>query len=75
MKGRINRKKIKFTGNAGDDCTVTGIGKGDDWNLSGQYEFRGECAEFFGGGTFSTGGYIPCACTYDPSAREWRAND
>jgi len=72
--GSISRREVNFEGSAGDGCSVTGRGAGHAWALSGKYEFHGECAKFFEGGTFSTPPFI-CATTFEKTKGKWQANN
>jgi hypothetical protein len=72
--GSISRKEVNFEGSAGDGCSVTGRGAGHDWALSGKFEFHGECAKFFEGGTFSTPPFV-CASTFEKTKGKWQASN
>jgi hypothetical protein len=74
INGSISRREVNFQGSAGDGCSVTGRGAGHAWALSGKYEFHGECAKFFEGGTFSTPPFI-CATTFEKTKGKWQANN
>jgi hypothetical protein len=72
--GSISRKEINFEGSAGDGCSVTGRGAEHDGALSGKFEFHGECAKFFEGGTFSTPPFL-CAGTFEKTKGKWQASN
>jgi len=74
-QGSVTRRSVQFIGRAGDDCTVTGSGRGHDFDPSGKFNFHGECAKVFGSGAFSFARFVFCSCTYDPKAKGWQAND
>ena len=75
MNASISSKRINFMGSAGKDCSVTGSGAGEDWNLSGKYKFHGKCAKFFQGGTFSISDPpIICISTFNRE-KKWQASN
>jgi hypothetical protein len=53
LKGSVSSTGIKFKGNAGAGCTITGSGTGDATALTGTFEFVGTCATTFQDVTFS----------------------
>ena len=53
LKGSVSSTGIKFKGNAGAGCTISGSGTGDATSLSGTLEFVGGCATIFQDVTFS----------------------
>lgn len=52
--GSISSGLLEFSGNAGDDCTVTGNGTAESGKFWGEFEFHGTCEDSFAGGIFST---------------------
>ena len=53
LKGSVSATGLKFKGNAGSGCTVSGSGVGDATALTGTFEFVGACASIFQDVTFS----------------------
>jgi hypothetical protein len=53
LKGSVSATGLKFKGNAGAGCTVSGSGVGDATALTGTFEFVGACASIFQDVTFS----------------------
>jgi hypothetical protein len=47
LKGSVSATGLKFKGNAGADCAVSGSGTGDATALTGTIEFVGACASIF----------------------------
>jgi hypothetical protein len=53
VKGTVSATGLKFKGNAGAGCKVSGSGAGDATGLTGTFEFVGSCATIFQDVTFS----------------------
>jgi len=53
IKGSVSSSGLKFKGNAGGGCVVSGSGAGDATALTGTIEFVGTCATIFQDVTFS----------------------
>jgi hypothetical protein len=53
VKGSVSSTGLKFKGNAGAGCTISGSGTGDATALTGIFEFVGTCATIFQDVTFS----------------------
>ncbi len=53
LKGSVSSTGIKFNGNAGANCTISGSGAGDATSLTGTFEFAGTCATLFQDVTFT----------------------
>lgn len=50
LTGTVNSKGIKFVGQAGAGCSVSGSAKIHGSKLVGSVKFHQKCAKFFGGG-------------------------
>jgi hypothetical protein len=53
LTGTVSSKGFKFSGPAGQGCSVSGSAKRHGLKLKGKVHFHQQCAKFFGGGPLS----------------------